>query len=610
MRYNQACAAVVPCLMPDDRLTDHLRRLVDARLLVPAAAGQFTFQHALTRDAAYASLLRRDRQIYHRLAAEAIEAVFAGALDPYVEDLSYHYYHAECWDQAAQYARLAGDKALGVYAPQIAVEHYSRALQAASALGQPPPPDLLRARGHGHETLGNFELALADYEAAMYGSAGDDAGEWQALMDLGFLWSSRDYERAGGYFERALERARRLGDRSRLAHSLNRVGNCLVNAERPVEARGYHLEALAIFEEMDDHTGIAETLDLLGLVGFIGGDLLAGRDFYLSAAEHYRRLDNRRGLSTSLIMLHLAAGDAQSDAAVWAEPERPESGRLYLREEALDLARGIRWRAGEAFALAMMSFYATPHGQFGLALDSARASLDLARQIEHRQWESAAWCALGCAHAELLALSEAQVELERALDLAQQSRSGVWVGFSLYFLAHTCLMDGHLERTARLLDQLLPSPDAMNSLTQRQAWCVQIGLYLQQGQPEAALEAVDRLAARTPHLAGRGESAVPRLALLRGQALMGLGRHAEAERSLLAGLVGAYGLEQRTLQWRLHLALARLCQAAGQAGQAAHQLAQAQTVVDAMAASLPEGPSRQAYVEPARAVAQNALSDC
>ena len=55
-----------------------------------------------------------------------------------------------------------------------------------------PPRRLLRARGLAHERLGNFDLARADHEAALVAARldGDRRAEWQALIDLGFLWAA------------------------------------------------------------------------------------------------------------------------------------------------------------------------------------------------------------------------------------------------------------------------------------------------------------------------------------------------------------------------------------------------------------------------------------
>ena len=98
-----------------------------------------------------------------------------------------------------------------LYAPHAAVEQFTRALTAASRLSSSPPSaDLYRLRGQALDTLGEFDQARADYEAALESArgAGDQQEAWQVLLDLGLLWASRDYERTGDYCRQALDLAR------------------------------------------------------------------------------------------------------------------------------------------------------------------------------------------------------------------------------------------------------------------------------------------------------------------------------------------------------------------------------------------------------------------
>ncbi|MBA2283873.1 MAG: hypothetical protein H0W02_00165 [Ktedonobacteraceae bacterium] len=71
----------------------------------------------------------------------------------------------------------------------------TRAVQAVSHLPDTPPATLYRARGQAYETLGEFELARADYQRvlAIAQETHDAAMEWQSLLDLGFLWAGHDY---------------------------------------------------------------------------------------------------------------------------------------------------------------------------------------------------------------------------------------------------------------------------------------------------------------------------------------------------------------------------------------------------------------------------------
>src|SRR5262245_59971126 len=198
--------------MDEPTLLSHLRELVDTRLVTATSAEAFEFRHALTREAVYSTLLKRQRVVYHGLVADILEAQHNQA--PRAADLAYHYREAANWPKALEYAQQAGEQAQNLYAPREAVEHFSRALEAAAQLGRPPKLSLLRGRGQAYETLGEFEAARADYEHGLSAARGAGAAraEWQALLDLGFLWAGRAYARTGDYYQQALTLARASGD--------------------------------------------------------------------------------------------------------------------------------------------------------------------------------------------------------------------------------------------------------------------------------------------------------------------------------------------------------------------------------------------------------------
>ncbi|HXZ05604.1 MAG TPA: AAA family ATPase, partial [Ktedonobacteraceae bacterium] len=263
----------------DSELLALLQKVVAAQLVVEDSADQFSFRHALTRQAIYAGLLARERRAVHRRQAQAIEQLFASpaALDAHLADLAYHCFEGEDWEKAREYGQRAGEQALLLFAPRAAVEQLSWAIQAASHLSDPPSAALYRARGQAHELLGEFERARADYEQALAlaQEAQESLLEWQGLLDLGFLWASRDYSQAGQWFRRALDLAQALADPRLQARSLNRLGNWLANTGQVEEAMHMHQLALRMFEDQHDTQGMAETLDLLGTASAIFGDTIA-----------------------------------------------------------------------------------------------------------------------------------------------------------------------------------------------------------------------------------------------------------------------------------------------------------------------------------------------
>src|SRR5205814_2005965 len=94
---------------------------------------------------------------------------------------------------------------------------YARAHEGGNVV-----PDLYTRRGQAYEILGDFERARTDHEMALRlaRGAGDRRAEWQALIDLGFLWAERDYAQTGDFYRGASDLARALDDPLLRARSL------------------------------------------------------------------------------------------------------------------------------------------------------------------------------------------------------------------------------------------------------------------------------------------------------------------------------------------------------------------------------------------------------
>jgi DNA-binding CsgD family transcriptional regulator len=563
-----------------------VKELVAAQLVTEEAADRFAFRHALTREAVYTSLLSVERRALHARVVVALERRTAGVGTVDVADLAYHAAEARLWDRARQYAERAGKQAWALYAPRAAVEHYGRAIEASHRLGAAAPSALVLARGHGYRLLGDFSRAQADFELAgeLACAAGDSRAEWQALLDLGFLWASRDYARAGDCFRQALALARALDDPALLAQSLNRVGNWHGNIEEPLTARSLHQEALAIVRASGDTGGIAGTLDLLGMTNIFLGDLQAAAVYLDEALTGLRSRDDREGLATTLVM-RLATGPNYEMLTVAPAADDPQA-LLSVGREALTVARGIGQRSGEAFALFALAMNWGVLGRYADALPAARQAIAIAEAIDHRQWLTGAHFALGNLFLDLLAPSAARPPLERALSLARETGSLNWIRLTSASLALTYLRTGDPARGAAALEDALEADGPMQTISQRLVWLARAEIALTGGAADKALSIIQELLRTAP---GRTRDRdIPHLAWLHGGALARLGHYQEAMAALQTAKASAAGLGLRPLEWRIQVALGRVAAAAGQRHAATTAFAAARTALDEVAANVPD----------------------
>jgi len=94
----------------------------------------YRFKNALTRDVAYASLLREQRRRLHGRIVEAIEALYHDRQSSLVDQLAYHASRGEEWAKALAYNQQVGTRATLHAANAEAVRAFQDALAALSHL--------------------------------------------------------------------------------------------------------------------------------------------------------------------------------------------------------------------------------------------------------------------------------------------------------------------------------------------------------------------------------------------------------------------------------------------------------------------------------------------
>jgi tetratricopeptide (TPR) repeat protein len=475
----------------DDQLIRATEQAIASHLIVESLeGGSLRFTHALVRETLYRSQVVLSRRIQHRAVAEAL----ASQTDHAPEMVAHHFEQASD-SRAADWLIQAGERAHALYATRDAVDYLSRAHEMATRHGRKYPLGALRVRALAYETLGEFDLAREDHTTIIERAraAGDRQAEWQALLDLGMLWAERDYEQTGRYCRDALELARRIGDRRTIAISLNRMANWRTNTGQPDTAIRLHRDALAMFEDLGDQEGIADTLDLLGITSFIAGDFPEATGYLEQSVTAYREIGDRARLASSLVALAIEGGDVDVSYDVMVAASRDPDDWPRLAEEGLAIAREIGWKAGESFALEMLSGLVAGRGDLGRALRLAEEAFALALRIGHQQWAAAAAIMLGRLYTELLDPARAFGYLERGETLAAATGSHFWSTFATASHALAYAAAGDPVRATELLDAIDDSEKSGRSMTQRMVQFALIEQSLAAGNPMAALEICDRL---------------------------------------------------------------------------------------------------------------------
>jgi class 3 adenylate cyclase/predicted ATPase len=131
--------AVLP--LDEEALRGELAKLVEAELLfqrgIPPQARYF-FKHALIQEAAYQSLLKSKRRLYHQKIAEVLEEQFGDIRETQPELLAHHYTEAGLSEQAIVYWHRAGQRAIERSANLESISHLTKGLELLKALPDTP----------------------------------------------------------------------------------------------------------------------------------------------------------------------------------------------------------------------------------------------------------------------------------------------------------------------------------------------------------------------------------------------------------------------------------------------------------------------------------------
>jgi len=576
-----------------------LKEMMAAQLVTEEAADQFAFRHALTQQAIAAALLVRERQGLHRTLAEAIEQLYVTppTLDAHLEDLAYHYYEAGAWSKALEYTQRVGEKALALYAPHAAIDHFTHALSALQHLSGTQSSRIHLLRGHAYETLGEFESAHGDYEHALgvARAAHDRLMEWQSVMALGFLWTGRDYEQAGEWFRRASDLAESLADPTLRARSLNRLGNWLVNTGRIQEGLDAHQEALHLFEKQQNTRGMAETLDLLGVAYGFYGDSNNAMKSIGQACDLFRSLDDHQRLASSL-----------ASRALDSAPEKIVTTYSVLRtrdeivndiQEALRLARQTNSQAGQAFVEFVTTQVLSSFGEFGPALAHAQEALRIAMAIEHQQWISATYGSLGQLYLLMLEPALAISALDAGLAVARTLGSSFWSLYLTSFLAQAYILRQEFPRAKAALENVMLREQQPANVGERQVSLVWGEFALAQREPAIALHIAEQLITSAPGKAY--QQPIPHLLALKGEALIALKRLEEAAEALEDAKLGAELRQAPSILWRIHRSLGQVYHLLKREDSAQHEWRAAREIIAKLAGTIDETALREHFVQAA-----------
>jgi DNA-binding CsgD family transcriptional regulator len=376
-----------------------------------------------------------------------------------------------------------------------------------------------------------------------------------------------------------------MGDRRRVAHSLNRIGNWQMNSGDPPGALVRHNEALATFREMNDVEGMAATLDLLGMTSYHSVKLADQMSYHRQAVHLFRELGNRQGAVSSLSLL--AASSSSYD---WPAPPSSAAeleAAIAAGEEALAESQAMGWRAGEAFACNVLVMACGWNGDYNRAKELLDAGLRTAIEIEHEQWHSALLRMVGEMRLDLLDLEGARAAFVEGLGLARKTRSDYWTTCLSASLARALVALGDVRAASELVSPM--QEDEPLVLAAWAAGYAEMALALARRDYDAVLR-LGELLEGSAWPDGRPSQ----LTLLRVEALLGLNRPGDAGALIDAVLARETPLPE-PLRWRAELLRGRVLVALGRRSEGAEAYRAARRTIEGLASRIEDPEVRTSF---------------
>jgi tetratricopeptide (TPR) repeat protein len=393
--------------LEEGRLEAALRDLEDAGVVLDHGEGRHSFAHALVRDVAYESLLRRTRRSLHRAAARALEAS-AEIATGQPEVVAHHLAEAGEPAEAIAWFERAAELAERRHAYAEAVEHRGRALDA---------------------------LGPAEDDAA--------AAARRVRIEIDLALALRTIDRIDEAFA-PLDRAERLAGRFDRADLLSRVhfvrGNLHFGSGRTEECLASHTRALEEARRAGDPEAEARAWGGLGDAGYSVGTMRSARDSF----ERCVTLARQHGFET-------IEADNLPMLAICSSYLLDSVRARELGAAAAALARRLNRPRAQLVASNSLAFECTARGELEEAMAMGRSSVELARRIGSRGFEVSARFFLTTVLAAAGRSDEARAVLKDAV-IPEGSVLGTYFGIAAQ--TRQAAFDGDLEGLRRVFERM------------------------------------------------------------------------------------------------------------------------------------------------------------
>lgn len=416
-----------------EQLGEDIRRLVESGLFEPrpsTSVPTYAFRHALVRDAAYGSLLKKERQALHARVADVLEQEFPEIVEDQPDVLAHHLHMAGLVDRAVPLwidaARLSARRS----GFREAIAHLQGAVRLLASEPDGRPRWQLELRAY---------LVLGGIYAEYRGFSSPDCGQAYA---------------------HALALCERLGDAPQVFAAIAGVGSVEITRGNLVASRALAEKCLAMAERQSSRPPFVMGHLLLGGTLCLNGEFVSSRTHLDEALRLYEEdrqsRAGRQDRASRAGRQVLYVQDQKSTGLCYLALDLTFMGYLddglKAAQEGLAHARSLGAPHAENFSLVYLAGVHRFRREMEQALRVSTESLELARKQGYATWQGVSQLIRGEALVHVGSFDEGFAEIVAGHAAHREMGAASYQTFTAAVLAGGLLAAGRIDEAIKVLD--------------------------------------------------------------------------------------------------------------------------------------------------------------
>ncbi len=400
---------------------------------------EWSFHHNLLQEVTYESVLKRERQALHRVAAGWLEsqAINAGRLDEFAGLLGDHCRRAGELSKAADWYQRAGRRAYAQGAPREAVDFFSAALELLPPVDRDRRWLALLGREEACGVLGEMHACRADIESLleMANEAGDDSLLAEAFLRKSiYAMRTADEDLAMQAPQQTLAAAQRCGDEAIQAKALALLSVVAANENDKSGCLAYVAAAEELARRLGDPAILSFVVQRAAYSTGHFGDLARSEQLRREQIELDRQLGDRSQEAIGLTNL----------AADYVTMGLYKQGRVVI-QQALAISEALGARRLTGYSLMNLAELYLAVGDLRRASPAAERAL---HEVTLAQDAKGIYTSLGLIGITLLEMGDAPGATRRfqeARELAVKHQQPAFISQANLALAASAVRQGLLD---------------------------------------------------------------------------------------------------------------------------------------------------------------------